>query len=177
MNQQEIMMETKPEVEMSDIANETQEPVTVTVADLVNSIEKGDAFTSSKMFNDLLQGRIDDALEQEKIRIANSVYNDAEEEISDEEVEAELEDLESDDEEAETEAETEVEAEAEMEIPEPDWDTPLARGQLARELEYQEGEKEEEHEEPEDTMGLYADEIEDILSDEESEDESEEENV
>jgi len=179
------MMETKPEVEMSDIANETQEPVTVTVADLVNSIEKGDAFTSSKMFNDLLQGRIDDALEQEKIRIANSVYNDAEEEISDEEVEAELEDLESDDEEVETEAETEVEteaeteveAEAEMEIPEPDWDTPLARGQLARELEYQEGENEEEHEEPEDTMGLYADEIEDILSDEESEDESEEENV
>jgi len=171
------MMETKPEVEMSDIANVPSEPVTVTVADLVNSIEKGDAFTSSKMFNDLLQGRIDGALEQEKIRIANSVYNDAEEEISDEEVEAELEDLESDDEEVETEAETEVEAEAEMEIPEPDWDTPLARGQLARELGYQEGENEEEHEEPEDTMGLYADEIEDILSDEESEDESEEENV
>ena len=59
-------METKPEVEMSDIANETQEPVTVSVEDLVNSIEKGDAFTSSKIFKDIVQSRIDDALEQEQ---------------------------------------------------------------------------------------------------------------
>jgi len=169
MNQQEIMMETKPEVEMSDIANVPSEPVTVTVADLVNSIEKGDAFTSSKMFNDLLKDRIDDAMEQEKIRMANQVYNGIEDEISDEEVEAAADEVE-----AEMEAEAEVEAEAEMEIPEPDWDTPLARGQLARELEYQEGENEEEHEEPEDTMGLYADEVEEILN---SEEEPEEENV
>lgn len=144
------MMETKPEVEMSDIANETQEPVTVTVADLVNSIEKGDAFTSSKMFTDLLQDRIDDALEQEKIRIANSVYNNAEEEeeISDEEVEAAVDELES-----------EVEEE-------PTPEEPVA-----------ELPDEDEHEEPEDTLGLYADEVEEILNSEESEDESEEENV
>lgn len=152
-------METKPEVEMSDIANETQEPVTVTVADLVNSIEKGDAFTSSKMFNDLLQDRIDDALEQEKIRIANSVYNDAEEEeISDEEVEAAVDELESEEEVAEVE-EPEVEEE-------PTPEEPVA-----------ELPDEDEHEEPEDTLGLYADEVEEILNSEESEDESEEENV
>ena len=152
-------METKPEVEMSDIANETQEPVTVTVADLVNSIEKGDAFTSSKMFNDLLQDRIDDALEQEKIRIANSVYNNAEEEeISDEEVEAAVDELESEEEVAEVE-EPEVEEE-------PTPEEPVA-----------ELPDEDEHEEPEDTLGLYADEVEEILNSEESEDESEEENV
>lgn len=153
-------METKPEVEMSDVANETQEPVTVSVEDLVNSIEKGDAFTSSQIFKDIVQSRIDDALEQEQIRIANSVYNGAEEEEpSEEETEAELE--------SEVEAEPEV---AEVEEPEsteePSPEEPVA-----------EIPAEEEHEEPEDPLGIYADEIEDILSDEESEDESEEEKV
>jgi hypothetical protein len=159
-----MMMETKPEVEMSDVANETQEPVTVSVEDLVNSIEKGDAFTSSQIFKDIVQSRIDDALEQEQIRIANSVYNGAEEEEpSEEETEAELE--------SEVEAEDEGEPEvAEVEEPEsteePSPEEPVA-----------EIPAEEEHEEPEDPLGIYADEIEDILSDEESEDESEEEKV
>jgi len=160
MNQQEIMMETKPEVEMSDIANVPSEPVTVTVADLVNSIEKGDAFTSSKMFNDLLKDRVDDAMEQEKIRMANQVYNGIEDEISDEEVEAAADEVE-----AEMEAEAEVEAEPEVaEVEEPESvEEPVA-----------EIPAEEEHEEPDDTMGLYADEVEEILN---SEEESEEENV
>lgn len=159
------MMETKPEVEMSDIANETQEPVTVSVEDLVNSIEKGDAFTSSKIFKDIVQSRIDDALEQEQIRIANQVYNGVEEEEpSEEETEAELE---SDEVEAEVEAEPEV---AEVEEPE-STEEPTPEEPVA------ELPAEEEHEEPEDDLGIYANEIEDILSDEESEDESEEENV
>jgi len=154
------MMETKPEVEMSDIANVPSEPVTVTVADLVNSIEKGDAFTSSKMFNDLLKDRVDDAMEQEKIRMANQVYNGIEDEISDEEVEAAADEVE-----AEMEAEAEVEAEPEVaEVEEPESvEEPVA-----------EIPAEEEHEEPDDTMGLYADEVEEILN---SEEESEEENV
>jgi len=153
-------METKPEVEMSDIANVPSEPVTVTVADLVNSIEKGDAFTSSKMFNDLLKDRVDDAMEQEKIRMANQVYNGIEDEISDEEVEAAADEVE-----AEMEAEAEVEAEPEVaEVEEPESvEEPVA-----------EIPAEEEHEEPDDTMGLYADEVEEILN---SEEESEEENV
>lgn len=158
-------METKPEVEMSDVSNETQEPVTVTVADLVDTIEKGDAFTSSKMFQDLLQNRIDDALDQEKIRIANQVYNGAEEEEpSDEEVEAAID---------EVDAEMEAEAEPEVaEVEEPEVEEEPTPEEPVAELP-----DEEEHEEPEDTLGLYADEVEEILSSDESEDESEEENV
>lgn len=158
-------METKPEVEMSDVSNETQEPVTVTVADLVDTIEKGDAFTSSKMFQDLLQDRIDDALDQEKIRIANQVYNGAEEEEpSDEEVEAAIDEVDA---EMEAEAEPEV---AEVEEPEVEEEPTPEEPVLDMGAD-------EEHEEPEDTLGLYADEVEEILSSDESEDESEEENV
>ena len=158
-------METKPEVEMSDVANETQEPVTVSVEDLVDSIEKGDAFTSSQLFKDIVQNRIEDALEQEKIRMANQVYNGVEEEEpSEEETEAELE---SDEVEAEVEEEPEVaEVEEPESVEEPAPEEPVA-----------EIPAEEEHEEPEDELGIYADEIEDILSDEESEDESEKEKV
>lgn len=163
-------METKPEVEMSDVSNETQEPVTVTVADLVDTIEKGDAFTSSKMFQDLLQNRIDDALDQEKIRIANQVYNGAEEEEpSDEEVEAAID---------EVDAEMEAEAEPEVaEVEEPEVEEPEVEEEPTPEEPVAELPDEEEHEEPEDTLGLYADEVEEILSSDESEDESEEENV
>ena len=163
-------METKPEVEMSDVSNETQEPVTVTVADLVDTIEKGDAFTSSKMFQDLLQNRIDDALDQEKIRIANQVYNGAEEEEpSDEEVEAAID---------EVDAEMEAAAEPEVaEVEEPEVEEPEVEEEPTPEEPVAELPDEEEHEEPEDTLGLYADEVEEILSSDESEDESEEENV
>ena len=166
-------METKPEVEMSDVSNETQEPVTVTVADLVDTIEKGDAFTSSKMFQDLLQNRIDDALDQEKIRIANQVYNGAEEEEpSDEEVEAAIDEVDA---EMEAEAEPEV---AEVEEPEvAEVEEPEVEEEPTPEEPVAELPDEEEHEEPEDTLGLYADEVEEILSSDESEDESEEENV
>ena len=155
-------METKPEVEMSDVANETQEPVTVSVEDLVNSIEKGDAFTSSQIFKDIVQSRIDDAMEQEKIRMANQVYNGVEDEVSDEDVEA-----------AADEVEAEMEAEAEVaEVEEPEVEEEPAPEEPVAELP-----AEEEHEEPQDDLGLYADEVEDILSDDESEDESEEEKV
>ena len=155
-------METKPEVEMSDVANETQEPVTVSVEDLVDSIEKGDAFTSSQLFKDIVQNRIEDALEQEKIRMANQVYNGVEDEVSDEDVEA-----------AADEVEAEMEAEAEVaEVEEPEVEEEPAPEEPVAELP-----AEEEHEEPQDDLGLYADEVEDILSDDESEDESEEEKV
>lgn len=157
-------METKPEVEMSDVANETQEPVTVSVEDLVNSIEKGDAFTSSQIFKDIVQSRIDDAMEQEKIRMANQVYNGVEDEISDEDVEA-----------AADEVEAEMEAEAEEEVAEVE--EPEVEEEPAPEEPVAELPAEEEHEEPQDDLGLYADEVEDILSDDESEDESEEEKV
>ena len=166
-------METKPEVEMADVSNEKLEPVTVTVEDLVNSIDKGDAFTSSKMFADLLQNKIDDALEQEKVRVAAQVYN-GEEDISDEEVEAAADEVE-----AEMEAETEVDAEAEVEaepevaeVEEPESVEEPTPEEPAMDLG-----SEEEHEELEDPMGLYADEVEEILSSEDSEEESEEENV
>ena len=162
-------METKPEVEMADVSNEKLEPVTVTVEDLVNSIDKGDAFTSSKMFADLLQNKIDDALEQEKVRVAAQVYN-GEEDISDEEVEAAADEVEA---ETEVDAEAEVEAEPEVaEVEEPESVEEPTPEEPAMDLG-----SEEEHEELEDPMGLYADEVEEILSSEDSEEESEEENV
>ena len=177
MNQQEMMMETKPEVEMADVSNEKLEPVTVTVEDLVNSIDKGDAFTSSKMFADLLQNKIDDALEQEKVRVAAQVYN-GEEDISDEEVEAAADEVEAEtevDAEAETEVDAEAEVEAEPEVAEVE--EPESVEEPTPEEPAMDLGSEEEHEELEDPMGLYADEVEEILSSEDSEEESEEENV
>ena len=170
-------METKPEVEMADVSNEKLEPVTVTVEDLVNSIDKGDAFTSSKMFADLLQNKIDDALEQEKVRVAAQVYN-GEEDISDEEVEAAADEVEAEtevDAEAETEVDAEAEVEAEPEVAEVE--EPESVEEPTPEEPAMDLGSEEEHEELEDPMGLYADEVEEILSSEDSEEESEEENV
>ena len=166
-------MNDRPEVEMSDVANETQEPVTITVADLVASIEGGDALNSGKQFDALLQSKIGDALDAERIKVAGQVFNGDEADPSDEEVEAAIDEVDAELEETEAEVE---ETEAEVEVEEP-----VAEVEV-EETEEEEEEvaveeptldlgDEEEHSEPEDTLGLYGDEVESVLSDEEENEE------
>ena len=100
-------MTDRPEVEMSDVSNVTQEPVTITVADLVASIESGDALQSGKQFDALLQSKIGDALDAEKVKVAGQVFNGDAADPSDEEVEAAIDEVEAELEETEAE-ETEV---------------------------------------------------------------------
>lgn len=129
------------------------EVITPSIDDLLQSIKNDEGHQTGKIFADLMAGRIDDALEQEKVRIAGQVYNgesEEEEQEFDAEVEAEVDD--------EVEAETDFEAETESEV-EAETDSELP---------------EEEHEEFEDELGIYGEEeaeedISDILSDEEDE--------
>jgi len=139
------------------------EVVTPSIDDLLHSIKNGEGHQTGQIFADLMAGRIDDALEQEKIRIAGEVYNgeseaeevedDAEEDFSDQfeqEFDAEVEAEVDDEVEAETDFEAELEAETDLELPE------------------------DEHEEVEDELGIYGEEeaeedISDILSDDDTE--------
>ena len=67
------------------------------VEDLINSIENKDYVTSANLFNDLVGSRLQTALEDEKVAIANKLYNDTPEdttdEISDEELTNNEEDI------------------------------------------------------------------------------------
>ena len=90
---------------MSD-ENETveYEVITPSIEDMLDAIKGDRTLDSGKIFADLMSGKIEDALEQEKIRIADAVYNsdgsddeeefesDVEDESDVEEVELELED-------------------------------------------------------------------------------------
>lgn len=80
------------EVDMGDegvVAELDQEARNATsINDFINAIEKQDFTSAEKDFNDLLGDRMQDALDQAKVKIASSMYND-EEPV---EVEAELED-------------------------------------------------------------------------------------
>ena len=146
------------------------EVISPSIDDLLHSIKSGEALDASNMFNDLMAGKIEDALEQEKVRIAGAVYNgdeQDEEEVDPEEVDEE-ETEEVDEEEAEFDAELEAEVDAEVE------EILADSGEPEEYLEIDLGD-DEEHEEPEDALGLYDDEtaeqdIEDILSDDETED-------
>jgi len=75
---------TVPEVEMNPHANVTQNPVVVSVEDLVGSIGDGNLARGGKELADLMSQKVDAALEAEKVAIANQVFNGAEEEESEE---------------------------------------------------------------------------------------------
>lgn len=81
-----------------------------TVEDLINQVTMQDFAKAGPTFNELLQAKITDAMDAEKIRISNQVYNamseedeedgnDSEDEITDEDIDAVLEDEEEDEEE------------------------------------------------------------------------------
>jgi hypothetical protein len=59
------------------------------IEDLINTVTTQDFSKAGPTFAEIMQGKMADALEQEKISVANQVFNNAEpedEEISDEEV-------------------------------------------------------------------------------------------
>ena len=74
---------------MSEV-EELETPKTTTIEDLINTVTTQDFSKAGPTFAEIMQGKMADALEQEKISVANQVFNNAEpedEEISDEEVE------------------------------------------------------------------------------------------
>jgi len=63
----------------------------VTIEDLIASSTEQDFVSSDKIFGELMQGKIDAAMEQEKIRMAGQIYNGLEPEDM-EQLELDLED-------------------------------------------------------------------------------------
>lgn len=79
---------------MSEV-EELETPKTTTIEDLINTVTTQDFSKAGPTFAEIMQGKMADALEQEKISVADQVFNNAEpedEDISDEEV-AELDDV------------------------------------------------------------------------------------
>ena len=72
---------------MSEV-EELETPKTTTIEDLINTVTTQDFSKAGPTFAEIMQGKMADALEQEKISVANQVFNNAEpedEDISDEE--------------------------------------------------------------------------------------------
>ena len=93
---------------MSEVAEaEVPESGEVTVDDVLAAIQQKNLNTAKNHFNTVMGMKVNDALENEKVRIANVTFNGAEEE---EEVESEEEDTDLD---AEVEAAFEEEKEVE----------------------------------------------------------------
>jgi len=90
------------------------------IGDMIDYSANGDFNKANNIFNDLIAGRVQTAFDQEKIAIANSVYNGGEEdqldlpleddeEYSDEELDAAAQDATEEDEEEYSEDEDESE--------------------------------------------------------------------
>ena len=79
---------------MSEV-EELETPKTTTIEDLINTVTTQDFSKAGPTFAEIMQGKMADALEQEKISVADQVFNNAEpedEDISDEEA-AEIDDV------------------------------------------------------------------------------------
>jgi hypothetical protein len=136
---------------MSDNEAVEVEVITPSVEDLIQAISGQQALDVGQIFGDLMSTKVSDALEAEKVRVAGEIYNGttADDDVSEEEVDAALAELDAMDEEEVEEPVAEVEVEPVAEV-----------GADA------------EHDEVEDDLGLYGDEeaaadVDSILSDEE----------
>ena len=72
------------------------------IEDLINTVMDQDFVSAGPTFNEIMQQKLTDALDQEKIRVADQVFNDDEddlEDISDEEIEEIVDDEEDEEEE------------------------------------------------------------------------------
>ena len=121
----------------------------VSIEDLIGAIGNEQAMDAQNAFADLMSGKIADALENEKVRIAGELFNEPSEEDL-EEIESEL-------------LEPSEEGDMETSWFEEPVEEPVAEIDLG---------SDEEHEEVEDTLGLYGVEeaetdVEEILSSEE----------
>jgi len=101
---------------MDNVENvENAENETNPIQDLIKASLDKDYNNANKIFGEVMTIKMSDLLDQEKVKMADQVYNGAEEEpeedpdLNDEEETEEIED------EAEEEAEEEIEAEAESE--------------------------------------------------------------
>jgi len=84
-----------------------------TIEDLINSVADQDFSNAGPTFNELMQSRIADALEQEKIAVAGQIFNGEEPEeeqlefdlddITDEEIDDAIEEIDDEDEESDEE--------------------------------------------------------------------------
>ena len=80
---EEIQNENEEEVQ------EPQEPSAV--EELVNQITDGELAKAETSFGSLINDKISDALEAQKVAVASTIFNDAEEEIVAQEIENDLE--------------------------------------------------------------------------------------
>ena len=89
---QEITDEEEVEVETEMEAEAEVDPI----SELIGSIEAKDYVAASNTFNDILGQRLQDALETEKVAIADTLYNDTPPDTTDEISDEEIEDTEED---------------------------------------------------------------------------------
>lgn len=144
---------------MSDNEAVEVEVITPSVEDLIQAISGQQALDVGQIFGDLMSTKVSDALEAEKVRVAGEIYNGttADDDVSEEEVDAALAELDAMEEEEVEEPVVEVEDEPVVEVEV----EPVA-----------EVGADAEHDEVEDDLGLYGDEeaaadVDSILSDEE----------
>jgi hypothetical protein len=144
---------------MSDNEAVEVEVITPSVEDLIQAISGQQALDVGQIFGDLMSTKVSDALEAEKVRVAGEIYNGttADDDVSEEEVDAALAELDAMEEEEVEEPVAEVEDEPVVEVEV----EPVA-----------EVGADAEHDEVEDDLGLYGDEeaaadVDSILSDEE----------
>ena len=87
------------------MTNEVEETGDVTVDDVLAAIQQKNIAQARTHFDELMGSKLDNALGAEKIKIADSIFNDAAELRAEEEAESEEHEVET---EEETEEETEV---------------------------------------------------------------------
>lgn len=96
-NQEITDEEEEVDTEMEAEAGEEAEAEVDPISELIGSIEAKDYVAASSTFNDILGQRLQDALEAEKVSIADTLYNDTPpnttDEISDEDIEDTEEDI------------------------------------------------------------------------------------
>ena len=80
---EEIQNENEEEVQ------EPQEPSAV--EELVNQITDGELAKAETSFSGIINDKISDALEAQKVAVASTIFNDTEEEIVDQEIENDFE--------------------------------------------------------------------------------------
>ena len=83
------------EMEADEIEPEAEVEVDP-ISELIGSIEAKDYVAASNTFNDILGQRLQDALETEKVAIADTLYNDTPPDTTDEISDEEIEDTEED---------------------------------------------------------------------------------
>ena len=89
---QEITDEKEVEVETEMEAEAEVDPI----SELIGSIEAKDYVAANNTFNDILGQRLQDALETEKVAIADTLYNDTPPDTTDEISDEDIEDTEED---------------------------------------------------------------------------------